>query len=44
MSITKASELEGMKRVSEVVATTLRLMREHAKVGMSTKELDNFGG
>ncbi|WP_286756925.1 type I methionyl aminopeptidase [Roseivirga sp. UBA838] len=44
MSISKESELEGMKRVSEVVATTLRLMREHAKVGMSTKELDNFGG
>ena len=44
MSISKESELEGMKRVSEVVATTLRLMREHAKVGMSTNELDNFGG
>ena len=44
MSISKESELEGMKRISEVVATTLRLMREHAKVGMSTKELDNFGG
>jgi methionyl aminopeptidase len=44
MSISKESELEGMKRVSEVVATTLRLMREHAKMGMSTKELDNFGG
>ncbi|PWL28580.1 type I methionyl aminopeptidase [uncultured Roseivirga sp.] len=44
MSISKESELEGMKRVSKVVATTLRLMREHAKVGISTKELDNFGG
>ena len=44
MSISKESELEGMKRVSKVVATTLRLMREHAKVGMSTNELDNFGG
>lgn len=44
MSISKESELEGMKRVSEVVATTLRLMREFAKVGMSTKELDEYGG
>lgn len=44
MSINKESELEGMKRISEVVATTLRLMREHAQVGMSTKELDEFGG
>ncbi|TYA65987.1 type I methionyl aminopeptidase [Seonamhaeicola marinus] len=44
MSITKESELQGMKKVSEVVATTLRLMTEHAKVGMSTKELDDYGG
>lgn len=44
MSISKESELEGMKRISEVVGTTLRLMREHAQVGMSTKELDEFGG
>lgn len=44
MSITKASELDGMRKVSEVVGTTLRLMREHAKIGMSTKELDDYGG
>ena len=44
MSITKESELTGMKEVSEVVGTTLKLMREYAKVGMSTKELDEFGG
>src|SRR5690606_2346401 len=44
MSITKESELVGMKRVSEVVGTTLKLMREYAKVGMSTKELDEYGG
>lgn len=44
MSITKESELIGMKKVSEVVGTTLKLMREYAKVGMSTKELDEYGG
>jgi methionyl aminopeptidase len=44
MSITKESELIGMKTISEVVGTTLKLMREHAKVGMSTKELDEYGG
>jgi len=44
MSITKAYELEGMKAVSEAVAATLREMILHAKPGMSTKELDNFGG
>ena len=44
MSITKESELIGMQQVSEVVGTTLKLMREYAKVGMSTKELDEYGG
>ena len=44
MSITKESELIGMQKISEVVGTTLKLMREYAKVGMSTKELDQYGG
>jgi len=44
MSITKESELTGMQKISEVVGTTLRLMREYAKVGMSTKDLDEYGG
>lgn len=44
MSITSSSELEGMKNISEVVATTLKAMREFAKPGMSTLELDEFGG
>ncbi|OBQ55276.1 type I methionyl aminopeptidase [Tamlana sp. s12] len=44
MSITKESELIGMKKISEVVGTTLKLMREYAKVGMTTKELDEYGG
>ena len=44
MSITKEAELIGMKKISEVVGTTLKLMIEHAKIGMSTKELDDFGG
>ncbi|MGD1841223.1 MAG: type I methionyl aminopeptidase [Thermonemataceae bacterium] len=44
MSITKESELVGMKQVSKVVGLTLKYMRAHAKVGMSTKELDEFGG
>ncbi|SIQ73262.1 type I methionyl aminopeptidase [Maribacter ulvicola] len=44
MSISKESELIGMKKVSEVVGTTLKLMRAYAKIGMSTKELDTYGG
>ncbi|UCS92730.1 type I methionyl aminopeptidase [Echinicola marina] len=43
MSITKEAELIGMKKISEVVATTLKLMREYAQIGMSTKELDDYG-
>ena len=44
MSITKEAELIGMQKISEVVGTTLKLMRAYAKVGMSTKELDEYGG
>jgi methionyl aminopeptidase len=44
MSITNESELVGMKKVSEAVAITLKEMRKYAKPGMTTKELDDFGG
>ncbi|WP_394758081.1 type I methionyl aminopeptidase [Flavobacterium sp.] len=44
MSISKESELIGMKKVSEAVAYTLKEMRNFAKPGMTTMELDNFGG
>jgi methionyl aminopeptidase len=44
MSIQSKAELNGMMRVSEVVASTLRQMREYARPGMTTKELDEFGG
>jgi len=44
MSITKESELIGMKKASEAVAYTLKEMRNFAQPGMTTKELDNFGG
>lgn len=43
MSIRSQSELYGMQRISEVVATTLRKMTRYAAPGMSTKELDQFG-
>jgi methionyl aminopeptidase len=43
MSITNDTELNGMKKASEAVAYTLREMRNYAQVGMSTKELDEFG-
>ncbi len=43
MSISKEFELLGMKKVSEVVGITLKRMRGFARVGMSTKELDEYG-
>lgn len=44
MSITKDEELAGMKAVSRLVAVVLRQMIDHAKPGMTAKELDDFGG
>src|SRR5690606_14430712 len=44
MSITTASELIGMKKASEAVAYTLEEMRNFARPGISTKELDDYGG
>ncbi|MEQ9377403.1 MAG: type I methionyl aminopeptidase [Imperialibacter sp.] len=44
MSITSQSELAGIKQISQVVGTTLKRMREYARPGMSTRELDEYGG
>jgi len=44
MSITTEAELAGMKKASEAVALTLKEMRKFAKPGISTKELDDYGG
>ncbi len=44
MSITSGLELIGIQQVSEAVAETLRRMREFAAPGMSTAELDEYGG
>jgi methionyl aminopeptidase len=44
MSITNESELVGMKKASEAVALTLKEMRKFARPGMTTKELDDYGG
>jgi methionyl aminopeptidase len=44
MSINNESELAGMQKVSKAVAYTLKEMRNFAKPGMSTKQLDDYGG
>lgn len=43
MSIKKEEELEGMRKASEAVAIALREMCAYAQVGMSTKEVDDYG-
>jgi len=43
MSISKETELTGMKKVSEAVAQALKEMRNYAQPGMTTKDLDNYG-
>ncbi len=43
MSITNEQELIGMQKVSEAVAFTLKEMINYAKVGMTTKDLDEYG-
>ncbi|RPE05673.1 type I methionyl aminopeptidase [Chitinophaga lutea] len=43
MSISSQAELLGMQKASEAVAVTLRKMREYARPGMSTAELDAYG-
>ncbi len=44
MSITQEIELLGIQAVSRAVGLTLREMRNHARPGMSSRELDEFGG
>jgi methionyl aminopeptidase len=44
MSITTEAEKVGMQQASNAVAVTLKKMREFAKPGISTKELDEYGG
>jgi methionyl aminopeptidase len=43
MSITSETDLTGMKRASEAVAVTLKEMRNYARPGITTKQLDDFG-
>jgi len=43
MSISTESELIGMQQASHAVAITLKNMRDYAKPGMSTQQLDEYG-
>ncbi len=44
MSIESNKDLLGIRAISEIVGTTLKQMRDHAQIGMTTKELDEYGG
>ncbi len=44
MSIKSQVELQGIIAAGQAVAATLRQMRAYARPGMSTKELDEYGG
>lgn len=44
MSITTEDERIGMQQASNAVAITLKKMRQYAKAGISTKQLDDYGG
>ncbi|SFP85834.1 type I methionyl aminopeptidase [Hymenobacter arizonensis] len=44
MSITSQAEFIGLQRISQAVGITLRKMREYARPGMNTQELDEYGG
>jgi methionyl aminopeptidase len=44
MSISTENEKIGMQQAGDAVAITFKRMREYARPGMSTKELDEYGG
>ena len=44
MSIKNQEELAGMQKVSDAVSITLKKMREYTRPGMSTLEIDEYGG
>lgn len=44
MSITSHADVVGLQRVSQAVGSTLKQMRDYARPGMTTQELDDYGG
>ncbi|MBS5798075.1 MAG: type I methionyl aminopeptidase [Dysgonomonas mossii] len=43
MIVETDEDLKGIQEISDIVAITLKQMREYAKIGMTTKELDDYG-
>lgn len=43
MTIDNDQQLDSLRRIGRIVAEVLQRMREHARIGMTTAELDEFG-
>ena len=43
IALRKNDEIEKLRAANKIVAGTLELLRDHAKVGISLKELDAMG-
>lgn len=44
MTIDSQKDIDGLKEIGKIVATTINEMKQHAQIGMTTRELDRFGG
>lgn len=44
MTIGSQNDIEGLKEIGRIVALTIKEMKNQARAGMTTKELDEIGG
>lgn len=44
MTVGSQRDIDGLKAIGKIVAITIQEMKQHARVGMTTKELDEYGG
>lgn len=44
MTIGSLADIEGLKEIGKIVAVTIEKMKAYAEVGMTTRELDQYGG
>ena len=44
MTVESQKDIDGLKEIGKIVALTIHEMKRHARVGMTTMELDDIGG
>ncbi len=44
MVVESEKDIEGLKRIGQIVAATIQEMKKMARIGMTTQELDEIGG